>query len=418
MFRPSLYNILDNDCIYNSLSDNFILFSDNDTKDKILSFLKNKFIETLNNSDLELLFELGFLVDDSVNELEIVKKQYQDMFLNNDILTITYLPTFKCNLNCAYCFQTDLKKDEPDNHLLIERFLNLKLKDIKQLNLALFGGEPLYEKEKLLFFLNTIKNLQKLYNFKLYISMTTNGTLLNSIVITELFNILPIDFFQITIDCNKEQHDSLRVSDSYPRTYDTIFFNIQTLILKYNTEVTIRINLLNNTLDDIQSTLDDILKIKNNKDNKGDIKIYYRPLYSTTSFKTTNKNKFTLEDFYKKTLENNLKVFIPPYFTCETTGGKNSFFLTSDGKLWKCLQEKTEKTLLGEIDNKAQVIYNENLENWTNPFLDLDKKCLLCKFLPKCFGGCRLKKIKNQENTCFYEKNFSLTTIFGGYYEE
>jgi uncharacterized protein len=60
-------------------------------------------------TNLNKLKQSGFIVDDNVDELNIVKyRNYKGKFATKG-LRLTILPTLACNFDCPYCFESRSK---------------------------------------------------------------------------------------------------------------------------------------------------------------------------------------------------------------------------------------------------------------------------------------------------------------------
>ena len=136
---------------YNSLANDYIIMN---------SFLNDLFIaaEKENVEDLQVihpdfynhLLDKNFIVDESVNEVEEVKKLVKKIDIDDDsVYTLIINPTMNCNFKCWYCYENHIKnskmsKDTLQNIIsLVENILQNK--SLKKMTLSWFGGEPLLQ---------------------------------------------------------------------------------------------------------------------------------------------------------------------------------------------------------------------------------------------------------------------------------
>src|ERR1041385_2860698 len=154
----------------------------------------------------------GFIIDDSIDEVEKVKQLRKSIDENNSDFILTVNPTMNCNFQCWYCYETHIKDSKLDNNN-IEKINKLIKKitadpQIKTFSLSFFGGEPL------LYFRNNVKPIIDFYTehcikekIQPTIGFTSNGYLINDDF---------IDYFkekgitcglQITLDGHGDDHD-------------------------------------------------------------------------------------------------------------------------------------------------------------------------------------------------------------------
>ncbi|HEX6682110.1 MAG TPA: radical SAM protein [Candidatus Limnocylindrales bacterium] len=150
--------------------------------------------------------------------------------------SLTVLTTTTCNLGCAYCFQ-NIEQDptggprppriagvalQRDTARRILDFVADKMAeaDLKELDVHLFGGEPLLNPDGC----RDMLELAAGYGM-VSAQMTTNGTLLTPALAGELAD-LGLNSVQITFDGNREDHDESRVRRSGGGTFDDILANV------------------------------------------------------------------------------------------------------------------------------------------------------------------------------------------------
>lgn len=172
---------------------------------------------------LQSMHEFGIIENE--NEVEDDK----DEFYN--ISTIILLVAQDCNLRCSYCY-ADEGKYHDCGRMSVETakravdFLIEKSKEEK-IGICFFGGEPLLNfkliKEVVSYCREREKEVNKTFGF----SMTTNGTLLND-EIKEYIKENKIGV-QISIDGDKETHDTNRYFAGKVGSFDTVFEKTKSL---------------------------------------------------------------------------------------------------------------------------------------------------------------------------------------------
>lgn len=211
---------------------------------------------------------------------------------------------------------------------------------------------------------------------------------------------------QITIDGCKTTHNSLRKLVNGKGSYNEVITNFKNL-LKYNEDnnlnIMLRVNLLNNSPEEISELLDEFTDKE-----KDAFSIYFRGIYNTKEFQVKNSNEGNLEKFY--TLAQNKGFHINVYnnfsfYHCEGDGTDEQYHICPDLKIYKCTNDMNfEKASIGYIDDGGNLVLNDNLNYWKQNDVFSDSDCIKCKFLPMCWGGCPLYYKKNGKRLCIREK--------------
>ncbi|MCX6744505.1 MAG: radical SAM protein [Candidatus Parcubacteria bacterium] len=107
--------------------------------------------------------------------------------------------TFRCNFKCQYCNVSKKAQKEFDVKTL-DKILELffKYNHCKDRSIHFFGGEPLLRYDLLVKIAKKVKQLRKKYKKKIYLGLTTNGSLLTEEKLRFLVENFP--FFCVSID--------------------------------------------------------------------------------------------------------------------------------------------------------------------------------------------------------------------------
>lgn len=359
-------------------------------------------ISLFDNSEIQTLYQNGFLIDESCNEIEQLKHKYNIAKYDTRSLSLTIAPSLLCNMSCPYCYETVDNKSR-DNRLLenLWSYIENKIEEIELINIVWYGGEPLLELDFIKELSSRIRDiaikLKKNYSF----SMITNGYLLNNEIISEL-KFLDINDFQITLDGGKKSHDYRRKLKNGTATFDNIIENIKKL-LQNDLSVTIRINIdKNNSIEELKHILEELLLYKEKKLN-----IYLARIedYNKSQNECLNVLEFSkyLIPFYKLLIDNKFSTIglYPSLKTNYCTADQvNSFVVDNRGSFFKCWVE------IGELDKICGVSSNIQTTSQFNNMIEYiskdifnDIECLECKYLPLCMGGCPYKN-RNKEKNC------------------
>lgn len=358
----------------------------------------------LSSSDKEVL---SFLVDnrfvvDETEEHQAVSDKYHAIIDSNS-LYLTIIGTFACNFSCPYCYEdhssaSRLKKADYDN--IIEY---ISRRNIRKVQVNLFGGEPLLIAKDLLSFINRLRQL----GISIHGGITTNGYLLDDNVFKELVEANITDF-QITIDGNKEIHDNQRCLANKAPTYDVIMGNLKTIRQSsLNCNITVRCNLYSDTR--IDTFLSDYCSIIG-ADKRFSLLLY--PVSDWGGDRMENQPKTCKTELIKKYTRilkrlqiNNayLNLLLNGNIFCDYCLN-DSFVILPDGKIGKCTIDFSNfipfKDYVGRVDNLSKCLPACHQTD--------------CVLFPKCFGWvCPLAarenicKDRKQELIAFLKEYFS-----------
>ena len=218
MLKRSYYNIPIKQkgftIIYNSFSDHFLGVSQ-----EVANRLGSGIFDPENfriafPKTFAKLQDLGMLIDDGIDELDLIKKRYEAAKFRDKRLYLMLYPTQDCNLKCWYCYESH-KQGTKMSEAVIEsvlNYVNKVLSDDKYeaIHVGFFGGEPLMNFSSIAYPL--AKGIKKICESKAKAFSTffvTNASLMTESIIEKMKELNP--YFQITIDGYREKHDNVRV---------------------------------------------------------------------------------------------------------------------------------------------------------------------------------------------------------------
>lgn len=156
-----------------------------------------------NESLLQCLISLGFVVPEEENEYERERIRFQTTKASRETLRVTIAPTMACNLRCSYCFQQNLvrgKSMKPDVQQGVIDFIQRKLEEgSKRLVVQWFGGEPLLAFKQIVAMSAEFQSICTERGIAYYSEMLTNGTLLSAEMI-DGFRRIALKAIQIPMD--------------------------------------------------------------------------------------------------------------------------------------------------------------------------------------------------------------------------
>lgn len=382
--------------IYNSLS-TAIISIDKQVKEILISdkinLLPTKVFDTLKDN--------GFIVEKELNETDAYYYYYETTRFANSLkkINLTIIPTYFCNLSCSYCIQDCKKENKIIGNAGINSIVNfaeneLKKTNIEKMMLTFYGGEPLLAKNGCIKIAEKLHYLTSKKSIGLDTYIVTNGTLIDQEIIDRLF--VPYKMYmQISIDGIENSHDKKRYFKNKKGTFNIISKNIDLLNRNGLKDfITIRINIDRENI----SEADEIVKLFKDKSND----IYFgllTPQGNNTSniINCISSSDCALNYDYKFS-QILSKYDINPYgskfgkkMPC-ADNSENKYMIDQYLDVYKCdLLLGNKKYRVGYISDfgKFSILPQFYEQVTRNPFIFI--KCIDCKLLPACAGGCAAK---------------------------
>ena len=361
----------------------------------------NQLVSDLSESEKKGLEELRrgcILVNDSEDELsKLILRNKLTAFGRSHILSLTILPTLKCNLSCSYCFESNKEKSMDDStaNKIIESLENrIKAGDLKAFAVNWFGGEPLIEYERIVQLSERFIEICSKHNICYHADMVSNCTLLDEEKAKKLVD-CGIQSIQVTLDGSKEIHDKRRKTHTDIGTFDKII-NVIDKCSKY-ISFAIRVNLSQGC----QNWFDEFFHQIKHLAGRQNISIYPGKLLShvtsaCSSIESSCYNAYEFSqiaiEFHKKTIEFGFGLHWYPKLVvsgcCATS--VNAMTIQPDGSLCRCWsQVGVAEESYGNI-NESETSFNpENYYKWVlYDIHDYNNKCYECIYFPLCAGSC------------------------------
>lgn len=389
---------------------------------------KNKFKE--DNYDKKLIGDMklsGCIIEDNVDEVRQIEFYRNMSKYDKSSLALTLAPTLACNFRCTYCFENHGNKvmNEKTQDEIIS-FIKSQIKNIKNLSITWYGGEPLIAKKIIYSLSEKILALCE-ENKVIYTSfIITNASLLTDQDIL-LFKKYKIRGAQVTIDGPKDVHDSRRISCDGKSTFDLLINNVNKL-LNNGLDVIVRINVDKENISRIKEL---IFVLKDRIDKYSKLKIDFGKVSTFTEVcKSIEKSCFDNEEYADLLLPltdniinmgfdvNKMNIYPQVKYNYCCADYINSFVIDVDGFIYKCWNHVgVKEKSCGHISEMEKIASNEYLKwiQW-NPLKN--KKCKECKMLPICMGGCPDLVIDNKNDPVCDIVKYNLDNIIKFYYEK
>lgn len=388
--------------IYNMVGEDELL-----DKEDVINNLKDKW----SKEEIEEAYEE--LIDLVKEEVLYSKDLYEEIAMAGDesesyIKALCLNVIHDCNLRCKYCFADEGEYKgcrKPMSAEVGKRAIDYVLENsgnIKNIEVDLFGGEPLMVFDTIKEIVDYAKEKDKLYNKNIRFTMTTNATLLNDEIIDyidkNMGNII------LSIDGRKEVNDNVRIRVDGSGCYDRILPNIKKMVDRRDPskQYYARGTFTRENTD----FFEDVMALANEGFSEISIEPVVLPDSHNLSIRSEDLPKIyeQYDMLYKEMLrraENNDNPFKFYHFNIDLNGGPCVYkriagcgagheyvAITPDGDIYPCHQfVGNEEFLLGNINSG---IKNKNLsKEFKNAHIYNKPKCKECWARFYCSGGCQ-----------------------------
>ena len=359
--------------------------------------------QTGKSSDLSTIDSLlygGFVVEETLNELELVRHRLLQTRYANKTLSLTIAPTSDCNFRCTYCYEKDTIRQETMDIKTQDALISW-IKDNARYYNALavvwYGGEPLLAMDTIERLSENMIAISKDHKIPYSAYIVTNGYLLSPSVVKRL-NDCPVTGMQITLDGNKEAHDKRRFLKDGQGTYTTILKHLEQSIHTLN-NVSVRINIDKENQEKAMQVIEDIKSF----DLHEKIKPYFARVENHNQtyddMKCLSEKHF--DQFERETMREDATWVWSKYprLIASFCGADNdnAYIIAPNGDLYKCWSD------LGYNERSVGNIKRDPAIDVTQGrYLDYmlfdatqDEECEACKFLPVCMGGCPYSRVEH-----------------------
>lgn len=398
------------DYIYNSFTGALIKINGSYRKE-----IQNKninFMKELSISEIEFLKKNGIIIEDSIDELKLIKKKIEFITQNTKEISLVIAPTLDCNFNCYYCFEEHTKgkmTKETSNNLF--NFIISKIKKgIKVIKIVWYGGEPLLEIDFIINFTKKIMKICNEYNVSFFSGMITNGFLLTEKT-CRILKELVFNTIQVTLDGEPSIHNKRRtLKNSTFGTFDIILNNLK-VAKRIGLKINIRINIDSQNFKSSET----LLKIlKENDLNTFKIDLGYIENFNFLNcLGVVEKERFysyklKFNELLKKYGFKNLELYPKQQALFCGVYSSSNFVVNWNGDIFKCWSDIGNKDYrIGNINDEFSFL----LQNERYDIQEIFKgECLNCNILPICAGGCPHLFLKEQNRNCSIYK-FKLKEI-------
>lgn len=355
--------------------------------------------------NIDIMRGNGFLIENDIDEVKQLNVLRNIARYNNaGRLSLTIAPTMNCNMNCPYCYEKKnssiMSKNVQDSLI---KFIKKRIqsKQISELSINWYGGEPLLGKETIKYLSNNFIKICKENDIKYFSSIITNGTLLDESTAVMLSNDCNISNCQITIDGIGEINNLRRRLKNGEGSFETIIKNIDSC--KDIISIVIRMNVDKDNKESIDEFFNFYVE---HKEWLSKVQIYLAPVSKLTEHCSFNDNIcFSQQEFMKINLsfikrildipntKLNVNHFKPKQLSISCPSlGINTYVIDPEGYIYKCWNDVgIKEENIGDVFNDV-TLNKKNIE-WLT--FDLSEECKSCNILPICQGGCPYIRMYN-----------------------
>jgi len=379
----------------------------------LATFERTRWVETLRSGRVEEippdkasdLAAGGYVVEDQVDELDVLKYRRDASRFSNNQLALTIMPTTRCNFSCYYCYQDrsqTIDMSEDTKRRLIE-FIRPKLAEVRRLVVVWFGGEPLLAAETIARLSEVLIGDCRDRAVEYSSHVVTNGYNLTPSMVTALKGV-GVNRIQVTLDGPAEVHDKRRPLRGGEPTFETIVANLSEARRAF--KITLRI-----TVD--RKNFNDALRLRGILQSQGLLEDCYVHLgatqHHTPACSALADDCFgwaELNDRMLQLLEQGTELPVSPehlyprpHMGCCSATNSQAVVVYPDGRLFKCFET------VGLPGEATGSLYESrpNLKH-TLKWMALDvfqvPTCRRCKVLPLCLGGCPRRWLQEGRPVC------------------
>lgn len=385
-------------------------------------------VETPSDHTLTLLKRRGYLTEKTVEEEEEFFIKLANLLHTSMVQAppqYVLMPTYDCNLRCAYCFQDHMRTDPTYHHLLramtpqiVDRIFKGMLdiethhrippseQYIRRINF--FGGEPLLARNR-----SIIEYIIEKANClgKASFSAVSNGTELDAY--QDLLGPKAIAELQITLDGPPDEHNKRRIYADGSGSFERISRNI-TMALERGVKISVRMNIDRNNIGQLPRLAEEF--IARGWDRSPHFRAYTAPIHAA------NKNVDTRTTFTTWTLEKALKQMRQEYPVMRVIGEQddslkrlahrliegrgqpslhpqfcgahtNMYVIDPFANIYACWERTGDTRIrIGHIDEQGHYILDSQLSQlWRMRNVTTNKICRQCRYALNCGGGCAVR---------------------------
>jgi uncharacterized protein len=346
------------------------------------------------------LFDWGFLVSQSIDEIERIRVSFQEVRYSTVGLRVLIAPTLACNLRCSYCFERGVRGSAAMRRMslgtadAVSAFVEQACDGKQDVVVNWFGGEPLTRMDIIGRISERLLRTLKGSNVRYLGGLTTNGVMLTPEVVRRLCA-WKVQECQLTVDVPSTNKLDARGRPVLNRQLDRAAEAAEHLRIK------LRINVgqdseaafdalyaalvtrgLHKTLDRVHMTR----VLSTECDGEA--------CASSLLEKRASAAMFRRERAKMRALGLPLRAPVPT--SSEPCGATcvDQILIDPRGFLYKCMSDlgMPERAYASVVDHRP--VRPRNLLPWLTYDWFSHEECRTCPVLPRCAGGCPHRRMR------------------------
>lgn len=406
VFSPSRYNIeiplrSGEALVYNALRARFLRLTPAEVTG--LGRLKAGRAEDVAPEVLEQLETDGFVVRDGVDELQVLRDQYEAHRFDPRSLVLTIAPTMACNFGCDYCFQGQNKPSETMGAKVQDAIVGYVERaaenGARSLGVSWYGGEPLLRRPVIEALSDRLMAVTDQNRMGYSAMVVTNAYKLDLETARSLAR-RRVNWVQVTLDGTPEYHDTRRYLLGGQGSFERIMKNLLDIVDEVPIRYVVRVNIDDRNHGDIRKLIDHMAEM--GLGHRRNLSMYFAPVEALTegchSVSDVTLGKAAYGELETELYRHGYRAGLvplpyPPRFhgTCGAVRPTGLVVLPNGDvhKCWDTVSWPDKKA--GSILDPEMISRSEIFQRWVQwtPF-DNDT-CRNCKLLPSCSGACAYK---------------------------
>ena len=330
--------------------------------------------------------------------------------VTNDHLHLIVNPTERCNLRCAYCYETFAMGKMPQS--VVSGISNLVKRraesGLKTFQLEFFGGEPLVAWDVVETLAQELSDICRANGTEMFGGMTTNGVLLTRARLDRLAA-CAVRSFQVTLDGPQEIHDRRRLTRQGEGSFDAVWRALAMLkAAPHPVEVLIRMHFDPTSLDHLLGAAGFVERVAAAfvKDDER-FRLHFHALgrwggsndQETAVFSSTADERAAIESLIEAALAAGCAPAQFAQYRRDAALGEsghaicyaaraNAFVIRSDGRVAKCtVAFEDERNTVGRLAGNGDLIIDQARHlPWLQGLISGDPLALSCPALVYLWG--------------------------------
>lgn len=313
-------------------------------------------------------------------------------------LSITFHLTHDCNLACDYCY-TGEKLSIPMSQEMADSSIQfvvqeVQAKQVEQLEITFFGGEPLLEKEHIFYIQDQLNAL--ITNCKIFYRMSTNGILVTEELMKVLFE--RRIYVSLSLDGDMEVYDRHRLTKKKRSIFDKVV-GAAKILLRYNPATNVTAVMTPQTCARLTESVDFLFNLGFRYMT---VTLDYSSNWTTADFKALKKSYQQLakwyeakmiaqERFYLSLFDERIRTHTQKPLEKEERCniGQGQLSIAPNGEIYPCIQfVKTEgnpEYLIGHVQEGVDSACNNHIHACSE---QPKPECDGCPLINRCSNWC------------------------------